>query len=132
MEIAGLVIFLLMGMAGSDKTTIGRKQLARALGWTFRDAGQSGPFANLTTCSATPESYRLAVVADPVRAQLLPVDRGFALFGPHPSQRRGQRLRSTQSQSQLAALAPPQQPLRLNASELPDGFLTRIRQASGL
>jgi gluconokinase len=40
-----------MGVAGSGKTTIGQ-QLARALGWSFRDADEFHPPANVAKMSA--------------------------------------------------------------------------------
>lgn len=45
------MILLLMGVAGSGKTTIGR-QLAASLGWTFRDADDFHPAANIAKMSA--------------------------------------------------------------------------------
>ncbi len=45
MATAPLVI-VIMGVAGSGKTTIGRK-LAAALGWEFRDADEFHPAANI-------------------------------------------------------------------------------------
>lgn len=45
------VVILLMGVAGSGKTTIGR-ELADALGWSFRDADEFHPAANVAKMSA--------------------------------------------------------------------------------
>lgn len=44
-------IVLLMGVAGSGKTTVGR-ELARALGWSFADADGFHPPANVAKMSA--------------------------------------------------------------------------------
>lgn len=44
-------ILLLMGVAGSGKTTIGQR-LARQLGWPFRDADSFHPPANIAKMSA--------------------------------------------------------------------------------
>jgi gluconokinase len=45
------MIILLMGVAGSGKTTIGR-QLAASLGWSFRDADDFHPPANIAKMAA--------------------------------------------------------------------------------
>lgn len=45
------MVVLLMGVAGSGKTTIGR-QLAEELGWKFADADQFHPPANVAKMSA--------------------------------------------------------------------------------
>ena len=45
------MVILLMGVAGSGKTTVGRT-LAAALGWRFRDADEFHPPANLAKMSA--------------------------------------------------------------------------------
>ena len=45
------MIILVMGVAGSGKTTIGRA-LAAALGWSFRDADEFHPPANVAKMSA--------------------------------------------------------------------------------
>ena len=45
------MVILLMGVAGSGKTTIGR-QLAAELGWSFADADQFHPPANVAKMSA--------------------------------------------------------------------------------
>lgn len=45
------MIILLMGVAGSGKTTIGQ-QLAAELGWSFRDADDFHPPANVAKMSA--------------------------------------------------------------------------------
>ncbi len=44
-------MLLLMGVSGSGKTTTG-KRLAKALGWTFRDADEFHPAANIAKMSA--------------------------------------------------------------------------------
>ena len=45
------MIILLMGVAGSGKTTIGKK-LAEQLGWSFHDADDFHPPSNITKMSA--------------------------------------------------------------------------------
>lgn len=45
------MIILLMGVAGSGKTTIGKK-LAEQLGWSFRDADDFHPRSNIAKMSA--------------------------------------------------------------------------------
>lgn len=45
------LVILVMGVAGSGKTTIGR-ELARALGWSFHDADEYHPPANIAKMSA--------------------------------------------------------------------------------
>jgi gluconokinase len=45
------MIILLMGVAGSGKTTVGRR-LATVLGWSFRDADEFHPLANIVKMSA--------------------------------------------------------------------------------
>lgn len=45
------MIILLMGVAGSGKTTIGRK-LAEQLGWSFHDADEFHPRSNIAKMSA--------------------------------------------------------------------------------
>jgi gluconokinase len=45
------MVILIMGVAGSGKTTIGRA-LAAALGWSFRDADDFHPPANIAKMSA--------------------------------------------------------------------------------
>lgn len=45
------MVVLLMGVAGSGKTTIGRT-LAKALGWSFRDADEFHPSTNIAKMSA--------------------------------------------------------------------------------
>jgi len=45
------MVIVLMGVAGSGKTTIGEK-LAAALGWSFRDADDFHPPANVAKMSA--------------------------------------------------------------------------------
>lgn len=45
------MIILIMGVAGSGKTTIGR-QLAAELGWSFRDADDFHPPANIAKMAA--------------------------------------------------------------------------------
>lgn len=45
------MIVLLMGVSGSGKTTVGR-QLAAGLGWSFRDADEFHPPANIVKMSA--------------------------------------------------------------------------------
>ena len=45
------MVILLMGVAGCGKTTVGRA-LAAALGWSFRDADDFHPPANITKMSA--------------------------------------------------------------------------------
>jgi gluconokinase len=47
----GAQIVLLMGVAGSGKTTVGR-ELARTLGWSFADADNFHPSANVAKMSA--------------------------------------------------------------------------------
>jgi gluconokinase len=44
-------VILIMGVAGSGKTTVGRK-LAAELGWSFRDADEFHPAANVAKMSA--------------------------------------------------------------------------------
>ena len=44
-------MLLLMGVSGSGKTTTGQR-LARKLGWTFRDADEFHPAANIAKMSA--------------------------------------------------------------------------------
>ncbi len=44
-------MLVLMGVSGAGKTTIG-KRLARTLGWTFRDADDFHPAANIAKMSA--------------------------------------------------------------------------------
>jgi gluconokinase len=50
-ELRDPVVVLLMGVAGSGKTTVGEK-LAQALGWSFRDADDFHPPANVAKMSA--------------------------------------------------------------------------------
>ncbi|HVU36209.1 MAG TPA: gluconokinase, GntK/IdnK-type [Opitutaceae bacterium] len=50
-EFPAPMIIILMGVAGSGKTTIGRK-LAQALGWNFRDADEFHPPANIAKMAA--------------------------------------------------------------------------------
>lgn len=50
-EMRDAVVVLLMGVAGSGKTTVGLK-LADSLGWDFRDADDFHPPANVTKMSA--------------------------------------------------------------------------------
>ena len=45
------MVILLMGVAGSGKTTVGRA-LAASLGWSFRDADEFHPPANVAKMSA--------------------------------------------------------------------------------
>ncbi|MCX6954859.1 MAG: gluconokinase [Verrucomicrobia bacterium] len=45
------MVIVLMGVAGSGKTTVGQ-QLAAALGWSFRDADDFHPPANVAKMSA--------------------------------------------------------------------------------
>lgn len=45
------MVIVLMGVAGSGKTTVGQ-QLAAALGWGFRDADEFHPAANVAKMSA--------------------------------------------------------------------------------
>lgn len=45
------MVIVLMGVAGSGKTTVGQK-LAAALGWSFRDADEFHPAANVAKMSA--------------------------------------------------------------------------------
>jgi gluconokinase len=45
------MVILLMGVAGSGKTTVGRA-LAATLGWSFRDADEFHPPANIAKMSA--------------------------------------------------------------------------------
>ena len=45
------MVILIMGVAGSGKTTIGRA-LAASLGWSFRDADDFHPAANVAKMSA--------------------------------------------------------------------------------
>jgi gluconokinase len=45
------MVILIMGVAGSGKTTVGRA-LATALGWEFRDADEFHPAANVAKMSA--------------------------------------------------------------------------------
>lgn len=44
-------MLVIMGVSGAGKTTIG-KRLARALGWSFRDADEFHPAANIAKMSA--------------------------------------------------------------------------------
>ena len=44
-------VILIMGVAGSGKTTVGR-QLAASLGWSFRDADEFHPAASVAKMSA--------------------------------------------------------------------------------
>ena len=50
-EVSPAQIVLLMGVAGSGKTTVGH-QLARDLGWRFADADEFHPPANVANMSA--------------------------------------------------------------------------------
>lgn len=50
-ELRDPMVILLMGVAGSGKTTIG-EQLAAQLGWSFRDADEFHPPANVAKMSA--------------------------------------------------------------------------------
>jgi len=50
-QITGPTIVVLMGVAGSGKTTIGQK-LAAELGWPFRDADEFHPAANIAKMAA--------------------------------------------------------------------------------
>jgi gluconokinase len=69
------MVILLMGVAGSGKTTIGR-QLAAELGWSFADADQFHPPANVAKMSAgqalddTDRGPWLAAVRAHIDAQL--------------------------------------------------------------
>jgi len=45
------LVILVMGVAGSGKTTVGLK-LAKALGWRFHDADEFHPLANIAKMSA--------------------------------------------------------------------------------
>lgn len=92
------MVILLMGVAGSGKTTIGR-QLVADLGWTFADADDFHPPANVAkmsaskpldydnrayieahqargasavlTCSALKERYRQIIITDPAYVRLV-------------------------------------------------------------
>ena len=48
---SSIAAFVLIGVAGSGKTTVGRA-LASALGWTFRDADEFHPPANIAKMAA--------------------------------------------------------------------------------
>ena len=48
---AGVAVIVLMGVAGSGKTTIGER-LSRTLGWTFRDADSFHPPVNVAKMSS--------------------------------------------------------------------------------
>ena len=50
-ELREPIAVLIMGVAGSGKTTVGR-QLAAALGWSFRDADEFHPPANIAKLSS--------------------------------------------------------------------------------
>ena len=69
------MVILLMGVAGSGKTTIGR-QLAAELGWSFADADQFHPPANVAKMSAghalddTDRAPWLAAIRTHIDAQL--------------------------------------------------------------
>ena len=47
----GATVVIIMGVAGSGKTTVGR-QLAETLGWSFNDADSFHPPANIAKMSA--------------------------------------------------------------------------------
>lgn len=50
-ELRGSIAIILMGVAGSGKTTIGEK-LSAALGWSYRDADEFHPPANIAKMTA--------------------------------------------------------------------------------
>ena len=161
------MVVLLMGVAGSGKTTIGLK-LAAALGWGFRDADEFHPPANIAkmsagvplddrdrapwlaairahiaaclarhenavvTCSALKEGYRLAVVADPTRVQLVHLAGDPGLIRQRLGGRQGHFMKPEMLQSQFEALEPPQGALVVDVAPPPEAIVAQIRAALSL
>jgi len=160
------MILIIMGVAGSGKTTVGLKA-AEALGWEFCDADDFHPRENIAkmsagiplndedrapwlaairagidsrlargqnavfTCSALKEAYRRAIIADPSQVRLVYLEGDFRLLQRRLGQRQGHFMKPEMLQSQLAALEPPQNALRLDIAETPDALAKRILAAFG-
>ena len=161
------MVIVIMGVAGSGKTTVGRA-LAAALGWSFRDADEFHPAANVAkmsagqpltdadrapwlaairayiddtlarrgdsvvTCSALKESYRAALVADPVRVKLVHLTGDPTLLAARIAGRRDHFMKPEMLASQLAALEPPHDALAVDIADSPDTIVGKIRRGLSL
>ena len=83
----------------------------------------------VTTCSALKESYRRELVIDPARVKLVYLTGAPALLRQRLGAREGHFMKPEMLASQLAALEPPADGLRLDVAEPPAALVARIRQA---
>ncbi len=161
------MIILLMGVAGSGKTTVGR-QLATELNWPYYEADDFHSAANkakmgsgtplddndrapwlaairtamdecaaqgrnaVFSCSALKEKYRqvLATGLPGLRLFYLSGDRDLLL--QRIAGRSGHYMKPAMLDSQLAALEPPADALKLDIQQAPAELVAAIRQSLGL
>lgn len=161
------MVIVLMGVAGSGKTTVGR-ELARELGWEFRDGDEFHPAANVAkmaagiplgdgdrepwlaaigayvdgrraagksavvACSALKEAYRLRIVPDPSRVSLVWLTGDPELLRRRIRGREGHFMKEDMLASQLEALEPPANALRIDVDATPAELVGRIRAELGI
>jgi gluconokinase len=141
---------ILIGVAGSGKTTIGEKLAARLGGnWRFDDADRA-PWLDvlhshlgasaargehvILACSALKASYRHKLADTPGPTRFVYLKGGFETMRGRLRARRGHYLKETLLRSQFEALEEPapEAVLVIDASLAPDEIVKRILQDSGL
>ena len=148
-------ILLLMGVAGSGKSTIGR-QLAAELGWPYHEAddyhsaadhdrapwlaalrtamddthatGRSAVF----TCSGLKDKYRRVLMDGAPGVSLVYLACDLETSLARVGRRHGHYLKADMVKSQFAALEPPTDALTIDARQSPEKIITEIRQAQAL
>jgi gluconokinase len=156
------MVILLMGVAGSGKTTIGR-QLAADLGWSFADADQFHPPANVVkmsaghalddtdrapwlaairshidahpavvTCSALKQRYRTALIGDPAQVKLVYLQGTREVLWARISGRESHFMKPAMLDSQLASLEEPTGALVVDIARPPGEIIPAIRRGLSL
>jgi gluconokinase len=139
---------ILIGVAGSGKTTIGEKLAARLGGnWRFYDADHFHPPANIAkmsrgvplddaargehvilACSALKETYRHKLADTPGPTHFVYLKGGFEILRGRLRARRGHYLKAAMLHSQFEALEEPapETALVMDATLAPDDIIARI------
>lgn len=161
------MIVIVMGVAGSGKTTIGRL-LAESLGWPYCEGDDLHPPANLQkmaagipltdadrlpwlrelrarierrlaageneviACSALKASYREILTGGHAEVRFVHLTGSPALIRERLAHRTGHFMKATMLDSQLAALEPPADAVKVDVARSPEEIVAEIRARLGL
>jgi len=147
-------VFILMGVSGSGKTTVGRL-LAKTLGWRFIDADDCHSAANIAltdedrapwlatvrshiqsslserentvlACSALKSAYRDFLMTDPGCVKIVHLNGPTWLIQERLNARSGHFAKATLLETQLQTLEAPNNVFTLDVTAPPEELATRI------